>query len=174
MGITDILDVQALLWRDAGPGHWNDPDMLEVGVRGTFTPAENRLHLAMWAMMAAPLIAGNDITAMSPDVRAMLTDPDVIALDQDPLGRQAHRVRSDGRTEVWARPLADGSVVVALLNRADVPVTVTTSAAEIEAPPARRYAAFDLWSKTTTDATGALAASIPPHGAVLYRMRPQP
>jgi alpha-galactosidase len=173
MGITDILDVQASLWRDAGPGHWNDPDMLEVGVRGTFTPAENRSHLAMWAMMAAPLIAGNDVTAMSSDVRAVLTDPDVIALDQDPLGSQAHRVRGDGRTEVWARSLADGSVAVALLNRADGPVTVTTSAAEVQAPPARRYAAFDLWAKTTTDTTGALAASVPPHGAVLYRVRPQ-
>ena len=170
MGLTDILDVEAPLWPGAGPGRWNDPDMLEVGVRDAFTPVENRAHLAMWAMLAAPLIAGNDVTAMPADVRDVLTDPDVIALDQDPRGQQAHRVRGDGQTEVWARPLADGSVAVALLNRSDTATVITTSAAAAQARPASAYRAYDLWAKTTTRTTGALSASVPAHGVVLYRL----
>lgn len=170
LGITDILDVQAPLWPTAGPGHWNDPDMLEVGVRATLTPAENRAHLGMWAMMAAPLIAGNDVATMSPDVRAVLTDPDVIALDQDALGRQARRLRTDGRTDVWMRPLADGSTAVALLNRSDPPTTITLATADVGA--AVGYTVVDLWAKTTSTSVGAPSASVPPHGVVLYRIRP--
>jgi alpha-galactosidase len=172
MGVTDVLDVQAPLWPGAGPGRWNDPDMLEVGVRDTFTPAENRAHLGMWAMMAAPLMAGNDVTAMAPDVRAVLTDPEVVALDQDPLGQQARRLRTDGRTEVWARPLADGSVAVALLNRSDADTVVTTSAAQAGAPAAGGYTLLDLWAKTTTTTAGAVSAAVPAHGVVLYRISP--
>lgn len=174
LGVIDILDVQAGLWRAAGPGHWNDPDMLEVGVHGTFTVTENRAHLAMWAMMAAPLIAGNDLTAMPPEVRGVLTDPDVIALDQDPVGRQARRVRGNGRTEIWTRPLADGSVAVALLNRSATTAVISTSAVEVQAPPAEEYAVFDLWSKTATTTPGVLVASVPPHGVALYRLHPAP
>jgi alpha-galactosidase len=172
MGITDILDAQAPLWREAGPGRWNDPDMLEVGVRSTLTPAESRAHLAMWAMMAAPLIAGNDVTTMSPDVRATLTDPDIVALDQDPLGRQGRRIRGDDQTQVWARPLADGSVAVALLNRSSTATVMTTSAAEVAAPAAEHYAAQDLWAKTTTVTSGPLSARVAPHAAVIYRIQP--
>jgi alpha-galactosidase len=172
LGVTDILDVQAPLWRAAGPGRWNDPDMLEVGVRGTFTPVENRAHFAMWAMLAAPLIAGNDLTAMPPDVRAVLVDPDLVALDQDPLGRQARRLRGDGSAEIWARPLADGSVAVALLNRSDRPTVIATSTEEAKVPSAPAYTAFDLWAKTTTVTSGRLTAPVPPHGAVLFRVRP--
>jgi alpha-galactosidase len=172
MGITDILDVEAPLWTEAGPGRWNDPDMLEVGVRGTFTPTEDRAHLAMWAMLAAPLMAGNDVTAMPPVVRAILTDPDVIAIDQDPLGRQARRIRTDGKTDVWARPLADGSTAVALLNRTDTP-TVTTTAADLAgAPESDSYALTDVWAKTSTTTLGPISALVPPHGVVLYRIRP--
>lgn len=174
MGVTDILDVQAHLTGEAGPGRWTDPDMLEVGVRGTFTPTENRAHLAMWAMMAAPLLAGNDVTAMPADVRTVLTDPDVLAVDQDPLGHAARRVRATGPTEVWARPLADGSVAVALLNRSSTAMAMTTSAAEAAAPPATRYDVVDLWSKATTSTTGPLSATVPPHGVVLLRVRADP
>ncbi|HEY0811879.1 MAG TPA: glycoside hydrolase family 27 protein [Pseudonocardia sp.] len=172
MGVTDILDVESTLWPNAGPGRWNDPDMLEVGVRGTFTPTENRAHQAMWAMLAAPLMAGNDVTAMPPDVRAVLTDPDVVALDQDPLGRQARRVRTDGRTEVWARPLADGGAAVALLNRTDTAAVVTTSTEEAGAPESDGYTVFDLWTKTSTTTDGPISAPVPAHGIVVYRVRP--
>lgn len=171
MGLTDILDVEAPLWAGAGPGRWNDPDMLEVGVRGTFTPTEDRAHLSMWAMLAAPLIAGNDVTAMPSDVRAVLTDPDVIALDQDRLGRQARRLRTDGRTDVWARPLADGSTAVALLNRTETATVVAISAEEAGAPEAPGYTLFDLWADTTTTTSGLISARVPPHGVVVYRVR---
>jgi alpha-galactosidase len=126
----------------------------------------------MWAMMAAPLMAGNDVTAMASDVRAVLTDPDLVALDQDPLGRQARRVRTDGETDVWARPLADGSVAVALLNRSDARTVVTTSAAEAGAQGAGGYTLRDLWGKTTTTTAGPVSAAVPAHGVVLYRISP--
>ncbi|GAB2542867.1 glycoside hydrolase family 27 protein [Rhodanobacter koreensis] len=103
----------------AGPGHWNDPDMLEVGNQlgdRKLTMPENRAHFSLWAMMAAPLIAGNDLSTMSPEVRAVLTNRDVIAIDQDPLGRQGTRAYADGEMEVWTRPLVGGGVAVAILN----------------------------------------------------------
>jgi alpha-galactosidase len=125
----------------------------------------------MWAMMAAPLIAGNDVTAMPAEVRAILTDPDIVALDQDPLGRPGRRVRGDDQTQVWVRPLADGSVAVALLNRSSTATVMTTSAAEVTAPAAEMYAAQDLWARTTTFTGGPLATWVAPHAAVLYRIR---
>lgn len=123
-------------------------------------------------MLAAPLMAGNDVTAMPPDVRAVRTDPDVIALDQDPLGRQARRISADGRTDIWARPLADGSTAVALLNRTDTTTVTATSAEQAGAPESDGYTLFDLWAKTTTTTSGPISALVPPHGLVLYRIRP--
>ena len=171
MGVTEILDVQAPLFAWAGPQHWNDPDMLEVGVRGTFTPIENRAHFGMWAIMAAPLIAGNDITTMPADVLRVLTDPDVLAIDQDAAGRQARRVRDDGSTEIWARTLDDGSVAVALLNRSAGTTTASTTASEIGMAGASSYNLFDLWTKTSRNTSGAISATVPPHGVVMYRAR---
>jgi alpha-galactosidase len=113
--IYDLLEQQAGLAKYAGPGHWNDPDMLEVG-NGRLTLAENRSHFSMWAMLAAPLLAGNDLTKMTPAIKAILTNRDVIAIDQDPLGHQARRIYADGEVEVWARPLSGGAMAVAVLN----------------------------------------------------------
>ena len=133
--------------------------MLEVGVRGTLTPTENRAHLGMWAMTAAPPMAGNDVTAMPPDVRAVLTDPDVVALDKDPAGHGRRAgCATDGRTEVWARPLADGSLAVALLNRSDDGAVVSTTTIDAGAPAAAGYAMRDLWAKTTTTTAGPISA----------------
>ncbi|MEU1590703.1 ricin-type beta-trefoil lectin domain protein [Micromonospora sp. NPDC005710] len=171
MGVTEILDVQAPLAAWAGPQHWNDPDMLEVGVRGTFTPTENRAHFSMWAIMAAPLIAGNDITTMSTDVRDVLTNPDVLAINQDSAGRQAQRVRDFGDTEVWAKALSDGSGAVALLNRSGSTATVSTTAAEIGMPTAGSYTLADVWTKASRNTSAAISATVPPHGVVMYRVR---
>ena len=113
--IYDIISQQAGLAKYAGPGHWNDPDMLEVG-NGKLTLAENRAHFSMWAMLAAPLLAGNDLPNMKPEVKAILTNKAVIALDQDSLGKQAERIYADGEVEVWTRPLAGGDLAVAVLN----------------------------------------------------------
>jgi alpha-galactosidase len=113
--IYAILSQQAGLAKYAGPGHWNDPDMLEVG-NGRLTLAENRSHFSMWAMLAAPLLAGNDLTTMTPEVKTILTNRDVIAIDQDRLGRQTTRAYTDGEVEVWTRPLSGGAMAVAVLN----------------------------------------------------------
>ena len=99
----------------AGPGHWNDPDMLEVG-NGKFNAAENRFHMTLWAMLAAPLLAGNDLTKMTPEVGSVLMNKRVIAINQDPGGHQAHRVYQEGPIQIWARPLANGTTAVAIFN----------------------------------------------------------
>ncbi|MFZ0742789.1 MAG: glycoside hydrolase family 27 protein [Terracidiphilus sp.] len=113
--IYTILSQQEGLEAYAGPGHWNDPDMLEVG-NGKLSLAENRTHFSMWAMLAAPLLAGNDLPNMKPEIKSILTNSDVIAIDQDPLGKQARRVYSDGEVDVWARHLKGGAMAVAVLN----------------------------------------------------------
>jgi alpha-galactosidase len=171
MGVTEILDVQAPLYSWAGPQHWNDPDMLEVGVRGTFTPTENRAHFGMWAIMAAPLIAGNDITAMPADVRAVLTDPDVLAINQDSAGRQARRINDSGDTEVWAKTLSDGSGAVALLNRSATTATIATTATAIGMPAATAYNLSDVWTDAVRNTSAGISATVPPHGVVMYRVR---
>lgn len=119
MSIHANATQQSGLARFAGPGHWNDPDMLEVGNElgdKKLTMPENRAHFSLWAMMAAPLIAGNDLSAMTPEVRAVLTNHDVIAIDQDLLGAQGERAYADGQMEVWTKPLAGGGLAIAVLN----------------------------------------------------------
>ncbi len=103
------------LGKYAGPGHWNDPDMLEVG-NGKLTLDENRTHMGMWAMLAAPLLAGNNLTKLTPEVTGVLTNREVIAIDQDTLGREAERVYQEGPVQIWSRPLADGGVAYAIIN----------------------------------------------------------
>jgi alpha-galactosidase len=116
--IYAILSQQEGLEKYAGPGHWNDPDMLEVG-NGRLSLAENRSHFSMWAMLAAPLLAGNDLPHMKPEIKDILTNRDVIAIDQDKLGKQGSRVYSDGEVEVWTRHLAHGALAIAVLNAGD-------------------------------------------------------
>jgi alpha-galactosidase len=118
--IYTILSQQEGLQKYAGPngpsgGHWNDPDMLEVG-NGKLSLAENRSHFSMWAMLSAALLAGNDLPHMKPEINAILTNRDVIALDQDPLGKQADRVYSEGEVDVWKKQLSGGAIAIAVLN----------------------------------------------------------
>jgi alpha-galactosidase len=116
--IYAIASQQAGLESYAGPGHWNDPDMLEVG-NGKLSLAENRSHFSLWAMLASPLLAGNDLPNMKPEIKAILTNRDVIAIDQDSLGKQGSRVYSEGEVDVWTRPLAGGAVAIAVINAGD-------------------------------------------------------
>jgi alpha-galactosidase len=116
--IYAILSQQEGLEKYAGKGHWNDPDMLEVG-NGKLTLAENRSHFSMWAMVASPLLAGNDLPNMKPEIKDILTNKDVIAIDQDKLGRQGERVYTDGEVEVWTRHLSGGALAVAVLAAGD-------------------------------------------------------
>ena len=104
-------------------GHWNDPDMLEVG-NGHMTDAEYRTHMSLWAMLAAPLIAGHDVRRSSPETLALLTNRDVVAIDQDALGRAGRRVVQRGPLEIWTRPLEGGRTAVALFNRGDAPARI--------------------------------------------------
>lgn len=110
-----ILSQQEGLEKYAGPGHWNDPDMLEVG-NGKMSLAENRSHFSMWAMLSAPLLAGNDLPHMKPEIRDILTNKDIIAIDQDRLGKQARRVYSEGEVDVWMKHLSGGAVAIAVLD----------------------------------------------------------
>ena len=116
--IYAILSQQAGLAQYAGPGHWNDPDMLEVG-NGRLSLNENWSHFAMWSMLASPLLAGNDLPNMKPEIKAILTNKDVIAIDQDRLGHQATRAYSDGEVEVWTRHLSGGALAIAVLDAGD-------------------------------------------------------
>ena len=113
--IYDIASEQSGLEKYAGPGHWNDPDMLEVG-NGKLSLAENRTHFSWWAMLAAPLLAGNDLPNMKPEIHDILTNKDVIAIDQDSLGKQGRHAYSDGEIEVWTRELSGGAMAVAVIN----------------------------------------------------------
>ena len=116
LGVVDILDKQVGLESFAGPGHWNDPDMLEVG-NGGMTVPEYRAHFSLWSLLASPLMAGNDLRDMKPEIQQILTNKEVIAVNQDPLGKQGRRVHKDGELEVWAKQMQDGGRAVILLNR---------------------------------------------------------
>lgn len=113
--VVDIIDRQAELYPYAKPGAWNDPDMMEVGNK--LTQSENRAHFTMWCMMAAPLMAGNDLRTMTPDVIEVLTNKEVIAINQDPLGKQGQRVWKEGGNEVWIKELKDGDKAICFFNR---------------------------------------------------------
>ena len=113
--IALIAEENVGLAKYAGPGHWNDPDMLEVG-NGKLTLDENRTHMGMWAMLAAPLLAGNNLTQLTPEVTGVLLNKEVIAIDQDALGKQADRVYKEGPVEIWSRPLANGGHALAVIN----------------------------------------------------------
>lgn len=115
LGVMEILDKQEGLRRYAGPGHWNDPDMLEVGNLTDLN--ENRSHFAMWAMLAAPLIVGADIAGLKPEITRILTNPRLVAIDQDALGIQGFAWQRGAELEIWARPLSGQRWAIAPLNR---------------------------------------------------------
>jgi alpha-galactosidase len=168
MGVGNVLDVTAPLAAQNGPGHWNDPDMLVVGRPG-LTLTESRAHFALWALLGAPLMAGNDIRSMSGDISAVLRNPRLLAVNQDPLGAGGRRVRDDGATEVFAKPLADGSVAVGLLNRGGSAATVSTTAAQVGLSGSA-FTVTDLWTGTTAGSGGAVTASVPAHGMAAFRL----
>jgi len=145
--IVTILDRQAELHPFAGPDHWNDPDMLEVG-NGELTGDQSRAHFAMWAMLAAPLMAGNDLRTMTDEVREILIAPEIVAIDQDSLGKQGRRIRRDGDTEIWIRELAAGHRVVAAFNRGFDHREVWISLEELGIEPRTDVRVRDLWQRT--------------------------
>jgi alpha-galactosidase len=173
MGFPRILDLQVGLEVYAGPGHWNDPDMLEVG-NGGLTLIEYRAHFSLWCILAAPLMAGNDIRTMAPEIAAILTNKEVIAVDQDTLGKQGRKVRDDGDCEVWAKQLADGSQAVVLFNRSGAEARIPVNWTEIGFPAKSDAPVRDLWKKADLGLfKGSYAAPVPAHGAVMIKVRPK-
>ena len=169
MGFIWILDKQDTLWKYAGPGHWNDPDMLEVGNSG-LTLEESRAHFSLWCVLAAPLMAGNDIIHMPPEVQEILTNREVIAVDQDSLGRQGRKVKDLGDLEVWAKELRDGSRAVVFFNRSEKPDLLSVCWDQIGFPANARVKVRDLWQhKDVGVFQGSYMVEVPRHGAVMIR-----
>jgi len=173
-GVVDIIDAVADLYSYAGPGHWNDPDMLEVG-NGGMTDTEYRSHFSFWALLAAPLIAGNDLRTMPPEIHDILTNKEVIAINQDPLGRQGRRVRKDNqlKVDVWAKQLTDGSRAVILFNRGTAEQIIAVNWEEIGYPANIVASVRDLWQhKDLGKQAGKTAATVPAHGVAMLAVRP--
>jgi alpha-galactosidase len=168
---VSLIDANAGLSSYAGPGHFNDPDMLEVGNGRSET--EDRAHFSMWAIMAAPLIAGNDLRSMSSATRAILTNAEVIAVDQDALGVQGRVVATPGTgLQVWSKPLTGTNArAVALFNRTAAPASITVQWSALGLP-AGSAAVRDLWSHTDlgTFAGSYTAQAVPGHGVVMLKV----
>ena len=171
-GMLDIVDQQVGIGSYAGPGHWNDPDMLEVG-NGGMTTTEYRSHFSLWAMLTAPLIAGNDLRNMTPEIRDILTNKEVIAVDQDPLGREGRRVWKDGDLEVWGKQMQDGSRAAILLNRGSSLHEITVTWEQMGYPNHLSAAVRDLWvHRDLGKFTGRFSAPVGSHGVVMVTIRP--
>ena len=173
--ISDSYDSMSLigfgqngLEKFAGPGHWNDPDMLEVG-NGHMNAEEYRTHMALWALLAAPLLAGNDLRDMSAETKGLLTNSEVIAVDQDSKGIQGRRIWQEGPLEIWAKPLADGSQAVGLFNRSESAIQMTLDFKMIGGPPAAKLRDL-LDHKDLGTAQDSYTTEVPKHGVALLKV----
>ncbi|MGW1749660.1 NPCBM/NEW2 domain-containing protein [Streptomyces sp. NPDC002092] len=157
----------------AGPGHWNDPDMLEVG-NGGMTDTEYRSHFSMWSIMAAPLLIGSDLRKASQATFDVLDNKEVVAVDQDPLGKQGTVVSSQGGRWVVAKEMKDGSRTVALFNESGTAQHISTTAKAVGLPAADAYTLRDLWRHKSYNTAGTVSATVPAHGTVLVRVFADP
>jgi alpha-galactosidase len=179
-GVMQILDMQKGLREHAGPGHWNDPDMLEVG--NGMSASEDRAHFTMWSMLAAPLIAGNDLRKMSKETREILTNHAVIAVNQDALGVQGFQYSANDKVEVWFKPLTGGDWAMVVLNRGTTirKVTFDWKAEVVTDALSKRDASFDkvvynlrdLWAGRDMGTTErALSIDVGPHDVLMLRLK---
>jgi alpha-galactosidase len=165
LSVTEIGFAQGGLSHFAGPGHWNDPDMLEIG-NGGLTSDEARTQLSLWSLLAAPLLAGNDLSKMDSDSLDILNNREVLRIDQDPAGRQGNRIWTEGPLEIWARVLANGSVAVGLFNRNQGPVDILLDLKILGFESAVKVR--DIWQhKDLAPIQGSKAFLVAPHGVVL-------
>ena len=172
MGWTRILDLQVGLESYAGPGHWNDPDMLEVG-NGGMSATEYKSHFSFWCLLAAPLVAGNDLRNMSPEIKDILTNGEVLAVDQDPLGAEGRRIWKNGDSEVWSKQMKDGSRTVILFNRGTTEARIRVSWEDLGYPAHLPAAVRDLWEKQNLGKfTGNFSAKVAGHGVVMVSVTP--
>jgi alpha-galactosidase len=167
------LDIQQY----SGPGHWNDPDMLEVG-NGGMTADEYRTHMSLWALLRAPLIAGNDLRTMSEETKSILMNAEVIAIDQDPAASPVQRTPPQGTSEVLVRPLSNDAVAVGLFNRGSSPAEISFRWDSLHLNATlggKSLEARDLWKHEAIAVSGdTYTAPVPPHGVVLVRVAVKP
>ena len=171
--ILNIIDLNADLWKYASPGHVNDMDMLQVG-RG-MTYDEDKTHFSMWCMMDSPLLAGNDLRRISKETIEILTNKEVIALNQDPLVYQARRLVKNGDLEVWAKPLIatmSGKVAVALMNRSDKKETISFKLNTVGIDNLKEYSMRDLWARKDFKPSKdeEVSFEVPAHGVVVLKI----
>ena len=156
------------LGKFAGPGHWNDPDMLEIG-NGGMKPDEYRTHMTLWALLAAPLLAGNDLRNMTDETKELLMNKEVIAVDQDTKGVQGHRIWDEGPLEIWVKPLADGGQAVGLFNRGESEFKITLDFSKIGIASSAKLR--DLWAhKDLGEFQQSYTAEVPRHGAAMFKI----
>lgn len=181
-GVLSILDKQENLRKYAGPGHWNDPDMLEVG--NGLSLSENRAHFSLWCMLAAPLMAGNDIRNMTKEVRDILTNKEVIAINQDSLGVQCFKMYKQGNLEIFAKPLSNNEVAICFLNRGETPININFNWKDYSINDGLSGKSYDFYRSTFTlrdcwikkdigTTATPLKAVVQPHDVILLRLRPQ-
>jgi alpha-galactosidase len=196
-GVDNALDIDTPLAFRAGPGHWNDPDTLTVGLQlqsfaatvgstgldallspplgvpdDALSLEEMQTNFAMWAMLAAPLIVGTNVRYLSPADEQILMNPGLIAIDQDPLGRQGYQINSS--SNVWAKPLSGGSIAVALFNPTDATTLMTAYVSQLHISSAQRYSVTDVWTGREWQTPGPFWANVPAHGAAVFRVAPVP
>ncbi|MEU6762292.1 NPCBM/NEW2 domain-containing protein [Streptomyces sp. NPDC046853] len=167
--MLSIMKQNLPLAEHAGPGRWNDPDMLEVG-NGGMTDTEYRTHFSMWSVMASPLLIGSDLRKATPETFEIIGNKEVIAVDQDPLGKQGKVLSSEGGRWVVAKEMRDGSRTVALFNETNTAQPIATTAGAVGLPDADGYALRDLWQHKSYNTVGRIAATVPAHGTVLLRV----
>lgn len=167
--MLSIMKQNLPLSQYAGPGRWNDPDMLEVG-NGGMTDTEYRTHFSMWSIMAAPLLIGSDLRSVPEETFDILGNKEVIAVDQDPLGKQGAVLSSEGGRWVVAKEMKDGSRTVALFNETGSAQRIATTAKAVGLPEADAYTLRDLWQHKSYNTAGAISATVPAHGTVLVRV----
>ncbi|MTK53990.1 glycoside hydrolase family 27 protein [Paludibacter sp.] len=180
LGVLNIIDVMADLYPYAGPGHWNDAEMLEIG-NGGMSHDEYVTHFSMWAMLAAPLMAGNDLRSMDNDTKEILTNKEVINVNQDKLGEQARRFIDMGDHQIWAKPLSNGEIAVSFLNRSDREWNLDYDwkkhtmyfATDINIYK-KEYTIRDLWQHKTIGTTNhSTIHVIPGHGVLMVKLSPK-
>lgn len=178
-GVMKIVDMRKNIRQYAGPGHWNDPDMMEVG--NGMAVNEDRTHFSLWAMMAAPLIAGNDLRKMNAATQQILTNKEVIDIDQDALGVQAFVQSSKDSMETWIKPLLNNEWAFCFLNRSTKPIAINFNFKENPVADSVSktavdfnkisYTLRDVWKKTTVGSTNKNFVSIvPPHDVVMLKL----
>lgn len=178
-GILDILEINAELDEYAGPGGWNDPDMLVVGLKGKSGPSrdqggigatttEYQSQMSLWSLMAAPLMISNDVRNMDADTRKILTNKDIIAIDQDPLGKQAKRIINENDWQVFVKPLVDGNYAVGILNTAEKQRKFRENLSQLGLEG--KFELVDVWSKKKYRKTNKLTFTVQPHETLVFKL----